>query len=98
MEAMSVNLVSVLTLATRAFAVKVPAVPQMRSSVHCAKKGRDVVVGDLLALPYGHVRPALDVVVRVHGVPARIKCVKTIERLRDSRISWMLAQLDDIHI
>ena len=61
------------TLATTATAVKIPSVSEVRTSVHRAEERRDVVVGDLLALPDGHVRPALDVVVRVHGVPARNK-------------------------
>ena len=60
------------TLASKALAVEVPAVAEVRSAVHGAEEGRDVVVGDLLALPDGHVGPALHVVVRVHGVPERM--------------------------
>ena len=63
-------------MATTALAVEVPAVAEVRSAVHGAEEGRDVVVGDLLALPDGHVRPALHVVVRVHGVPAQLKSRK----------------------
>ena len=72
---MSLNLFH--TLASKALAVEVPAVAEVRSAVHGAEEGRDVVVGDLLALPDGHVRPALHVVVRVHGVPAQLKSLKS---------------------